>query len=827
MVRSLSMFRLICGSLLVALATLLAGPAQAQTIVNTARASWFEAAQARQVQSNSVQFAVTPLPPKIETLRPETGAQLYRELTPSRCGGQSLQFPVGASMANGTAASGGSTILVGENIYVRISAPDGNRDPARIESIDVYVIGSNGDREQLTIFETGANTGIFMGAIATVDIPPVPVTGDCRVSVKAGDAVTIEHVDPVLQEKLQITIKVLADPFGIIFDSETGAPIDGATVTLVDAVTGTQAKVFAIDGVTPWPSTVISGKPVIDGNGGVHSMTPGEYRFPLTALGSYRIVVAPPAPYVAPSKATASELSALRRADGQSLEIVPASFGQSLTLASLAPVRVDIPVDRPGLPVGLSLQASRKTAVAGDQVVYTVQVTNTEQSRIKRDVSLTVQAAAALRIRPGSVAFDGVQSDRNTTISDDGRGLTIALGNVPAGSTRTISFAVSVRSDAAPGTVLSLVEATDRAGVSARASAALKIERDVIAGRMTLIGRIVAGGCGAPASRVGVPGVRVVLEDGSFAVTDADGRYHFEGLVPGTHVVQALAQTLPKGGKLVECARSTRDAGAADSRFIMGQGGSLVVADFVADLSGVTAAVTNEAPATVQSDRSAAGGTTDWLALGDGANGFLFPAMDHNPRAPAVRVVVRHRAGQTVALLSDGKPVDPLALDGTRTSPSGFAVSIWRGIPLTRETTRLTARLLDASGKVVEEFNRDVHFTTTPAGFELVRERSRLVADGSSRPILAVRVIDRFGRPVHAGLTGGFTINAPYESAAQRDALQARQLSGLDRAAPTWMVKGDDGVALIELAPTMVSGALRAEFVTTEGTISRRHKLEA
>ena len=705
MVRSLSMFRLICGSLLVALATLLAGPAQAQTIVNTARASWFEAAQARQVQSNSVQFAVTPLPPKIETLRPETGAQLYRELTPSRCGGQSLQFPVGASMANGTAASGGSTILVGENIYVRISAPDGNRDPARIESIDVYVIGSNGDREQLTIFETGANTGIFMGAIATVDIPPVPVTGDCRVSVKAGDAVTIEHVDPVLQEKLQITIKVLADPFGIIFDSETGAPIDGATVTLVDAVTGTQAKVFAIDGVTPWPSTVISGKPVIDGNGGVHSMTPGEYRFPLTALGSYRIVVAPPAPYVAPSKATASELSALRRADGQSLEIVPASFGQSLTLASLAPVRVDIPVDRPGLPVGLSLQASRKTAVAGDQVVYTVQVTNTEQSRIKRDVSLTVQAAAALRIRPGSVAFDGVQSDRNTTISDDGRGLTIALGNVPAGS--------------------------------------------------------------------------------------------------------------------------TRDAGAADSRFIMGQGGSLVVADFVADLSGVTAAVTNEAPATVQSDRSAAGGTTDWLALGDGANGFLFPAMDHNPRAPAVRVVVRHRAGQTVALLSDGKPVDPLALDGTRTSPSGFAVSIWRGIPLTRETTRLTARLLDASGKVVEEFNRDVHFTTTPAGFELVRERSRLVADGSSRPILAVRVIDRFGRPVHAGLTGGFTINAPYESAAQRDALQARQLSGLDRAAPTWMVKGDDGVALIELAPTMVSGALRAEFVTTEGTISRRHKLEA
>ncbi|HAN39481.1 MAG TPA: hypothetical protein DCQ29_11310, partial [Chitinophagaceae bacterium] len=34
------------------------------------------------------------------------------------------------------------------------------------------------------------------------------------------------------------------------------------------------------------------------------------------------------------------------------------------------------------------------------------------------------------------------------------------------------------------------------------------------------------------------------LNNRSFAITDADGRYHFEGVVPGTHVVQVARMTL-------------------------------------------------------------------------------------------------------------------------------------------------------------------------------------------------------------------------------------------------------------------------------------------
>src|SRR5690606_40911963 len=42
-----------------------------------------------------------------------------------------------------------------------------------------------------------------------------------------------------------------------------------------------------------------------------------------------------------------------------------------------------------------------------------------------------------------------------------------------------------------------------------------------------------------------------------------------------------------------------------------------------------------------------------------------------------------------------------------------------------------------------------------------------------------------------------------------------------------WHDEGDDGIAYIELAPTMVSGALRATFTFSDGETSRETQLEA
>ncbi|WP_455376190.1 OmpA family protein [Kaarinaea lacus] len=78
----------------------------------------------------------------------------------------------------------------------------------------------------------------------------------------------------------------------------------------------------------------------------------------------------------------------------------------------------------------------------------------------------------------------------------------------------------------------------------------------------------------------GIRNVRLYLEDGRFVDTDDNGLYHFEGLRPGTHVVQVDESSLPKHLELYQCENNTRFAGSPNSRFVDIQPGGLWRADF-------------------------------------------------------------------------------------------------------------------------------------------------------------------------------------------------------------------------------------------------------
>ena len=825
-------------NLTVLLAALLLGVpvAGAQTISNTATATWTELGNPRTVNSNTVSFDRLQSPVAIQTFVAASGGTPWNFQAPT-CGGSPLALPGAGGSSAAVMLAPASSLRIGNTLYFRVNAPAANTNPAVSDSLIATLTTPAGDREVLTIFETAANSGQFVGAIQTKAIPPAPRHGDCLLSVGAGQQITITTNQAGQSAPIATALMdVLADPYGLVFDSENGLPVNGARVMLVDAISGAPARVYGDDGVTPWPSVVYSGQPVTDGAGTVHPMLPGEYRFPLAPLGTYRIVVLPPAPYAAPSTASPAQIAPLRRPDGEPMTILPASYGQPLTLSGPAAIRVDIPVDAPPIGVTLTKVASRATALPGDVVFYTITVRNPDPLNAKTGVTLVDMPSPLMRLRTDTVRIDGVAAPGAVQVTPDGRVLTVSMGAVAPGASRTVTYAMAVRADAPADTAINRASVSDDRGRISRASATVRILREDMGARMTLIGRITDGGCNADGIHNPIPGVRVVLEDGSFAITDADGRYHFEGLVPGTHVAQALTHTLPKGGQFTDCTRSTRSAGSASSRFVLGQGGSLVVADFSATLpEGTTVTRSNndnlnqkpDREADAAAERKAAGADTDWLAKGDGPPAFLFPAIDHNPRAPAIRVVIRHRADQKIDLKIDGKPVDPVSFDGSRQAPGGrYAVSIWRGIPLDGEQTRLTAIVRGAKGEVVTELARDVHYAQAPARVELVVSQSRLIADGSTRPVLALRILDRNGRPVRAGLTGEFTLSAPYESAEALDAMQSRALTGLGRSAPRWHVKGDDGMAYVELAPTMASGKLHAEFNLSDGQQRRRVEVD-
>ncbi len=70
------------------------------------------------------------------------------------------------------------------------------------------------------------------------------------------------------------------------------------------------------------------------------------------------------------------------------------------------------------------------------------------------------------------------------------------------------------------------------------------------------------------ADSVGLANVRLLMEDGRFVDTDKDGRYHFEGLKPGTHVIQIDPQSIPDGYEPYLCENNTRFAGTPTSHFV-------------------------------------------------------------------------------------------------------------------------------------------------------------------------------------------------------------------------------------------------------------------
>jgi len=832
-------------------AAMLPAAAGAQVISNTASAEWTDGGSPAATFSNRVDVTVRARPneqPVIKTYRlVDQGGNKTAPLVPTRCGGTIIaaQSITAASSGNliqlGGAYAGMPTspaslqssdaFRAGEVLVVGVTLASANIDPTAIDTLPVVLDLANGDSERITLTETAANSGEFVGFINTIGVPPAVVPGDCRLSVNPGTPIQLRVTDQANASLVAIaTIDFLVDPFGIVFDSGDGSAVPGSRVTLINTATGQPAQVFGDDGVSAYPSTVVTGQNVTDASGRVYSFPPGDYRFPFVAPGSYRLVVEPPAPYTAPSTSSAADLAGLRRPDdGLPFTITDASYSRSFTLDSPAPVRVDIPVDQPGLPLILRKTTSTQTAVAGDVVQYRIEVANRDARRTTGAVTVSDTLPPGMRLRADTVRANGTRVD--AAVNANGRDFTVTLPPIAPSGTALLTYVAEVTVSAQPGSALNRASAADNRGSKSNvAEATISIKRDQIGDRMTIIGRITDGGCAVdPAQASGVAGVRVMLQDGSYTVTDEDGRYHFEGVRPGLHVVQIDPSTLPLDREAIDCARSTASGDSPISRFVEGRGGALKRADFRAVAAAprmAPGAIRFEAP-TPMSDPDAAGANRDWIANQAPGIDWLFPEPDHNPRTKAIRAAVKHAPGQKVTLTINGKSVDTLTFEGVTKSADGLvAVSLWRGIEIREGENMLVAQVKDENGGVVATIERGVHYSITPMRATLIREKSVLIANGVTRPVIAVRLTDRAGKPIRAGLTSDFSVPAPYYPAVEADAQQARQLAGLERAQPVWRIDGDDGIAYIELEPTTASGTLSIDFNFRDDKVERKQTIE-
>ncbi|MFC7537865.1 hypothetical protein ACFQPG_10890 [Sphingomonas sp. GCM10030256] len=617
----------------------------------------------------------------------------------------------------------------------------------------------------------------------------------------------------------KVDLSFLATPrVSYVFDSRDGSPVTGVRITLINVATGQPAIVFGLDGTSRFPSTLTTGQSTSDTSGYVYSYPAGAFSFPWVSAGTYRLQVEAPAPFSFGSSRTQAELSNLHRPDNANFQLASASFGGTFTLQSAGTVTLDVPLDRPAPRLLLSKVANRSEAEIGDLVRYELKVINPE-SRSTGIVTVKDYLPAQMRYRPRSARLDGARTAEPTY---DGRTLTFQLASLGAAAQTRLSYVLEVRPDARAGDALNRATASVDAVDSNVADALVRVTRDRNSERLTIVGRVFSGCVNAEREK-GVPGVRVMLEDGSYAVSDHEGRFHFEGVSRGTHVVQLDRGSLPAGVTALECASSVRSGGRGSSRWVEGRGGDLKRVDFHLSASPSISEKPQLTEASASHpDRVLTGSVDadrDWFTGQQPGVAFLYPTGGTNPRAPVTRVVVKHRPGQTVKLLAGGKLVAPVSYDGTKKDAAGVvAISSWRGIPLQARTTELSAEVRGNDGKLVETLRQTVIFSDVPARVEVVREKSLLLADGIHRPRIALRFTDRGGRPIHHGVAGDFQLPEPYVAAMEAGAQQARQLAGLERARPTWHIDGDEGLAFVELEPTTASGSVSLRFPFRDGT---------
>lgn len=165
----------------------------AQTISNTAQALWSQQGRSFSASSNTVAFQVLRQSAVIDTFVPTPNSGQSFAFNPSNCGGQAIAIPGGLGVGDHVASlERTGTLRIGDVLFFRLIAPVANTDPATVDSILATLTTTSGERETITVMETSANSGVFVGAVPSTAIPPQPEQGDCRLSVAAGDVVSVD-----------------------------------------------------------------------------------------------------------------------------------------------------------------------------------------------------------------------------------------------------------------------------------------------------------------------------------------------------------------------------------------------------------------------------------------------------------------------------------------------------------------------------------------------------------------------------------------------------------------------------------------------------------
>jgi uncharacterized repeat protein (TIGR01451 family) len=379
------------------------------------------------------------------------------------------------------------------------------------------------------------------------------------------NAATVEadSVPPVVSG----TVRLLADPAGVVFDAATGAALGGSgTSLLADPGAGTLLAIPAtagagadpnLDNVNPFPSDTA-------GRYG-YLLDPAQLGSPGAALRFFlRVDRAGYLPRLIQLDAVAEPASTpsdpvftLTVTPADSLPIAaPGGFSLvpgPVVLTGISAVGIDVPLFASSA-LSVVKTADRATARVGETVGYRVQVLNSGALPV---TGITLSDLLPEFLDPVEGASRRIDAAGTTRIDPAraGRSLAFALGDLAPGEQVEISYRARI-APGAPAAALSnraLAAGTLSTGdpiSGGPARAVVFVRQGLFSFQQTLIGRVFedADGDGKlSAPDRPLPGIRVVLDNGMTVATDSQGLYSFPSVPEGARAIGLDESSFPEG----------------------------------------------------------------------------------------------------------------------------------------------------------------------------------------------------------------------------------------------------------------------------------------
>jgi uncharacterized repeat protein (TIGR01451 family) len=412
------------------------------------------------------------------------------------------------------------------------------------------------------------------------------------------------------------------DPSGVVYDSITRVAVPGATVELRYSAAPT-TNPASLPSISPadqaaWIVGGTSSSTTSCLTAACNSPGDGFYQFwlqPGAPVGYYYLVVTPPAQYTAPSQILPVQPGAYTPPstgpatnDLIQPQFMPPTGAQATTyyfgfnlnaLTSANVLNNHIPLDPASLPkIVISKTVDRTVAELGDSVRYTIRIKRTDA--MAGSLSTVVvndylpagfrYIAGTSRLSKGSAAAAPIADPIRSTESSMLFNL-MPSGGLAAGEELVLTYRVRLGVGSIEGTGINRARAqlslatnciTTPQACSNEARATVKVTAGVFTREACIVGKVYSD-CNnnhmQDGEELGIPGVRLYLEDGSSIITDVEGKYSMCGLKAVTHVLKLDPLTMPKGSILTtSSSRNVLDAG---SLFLDLKAGDLMRADFV------------------------------------------------------------------------------------------------------------------------------------------------------------------------------------------------------------------------------------------------------